>query len=410
MQRLASRLLPLSIGLLAASGLRAQFAEGFDSQATADVTVLTQPDNLVSYVDYSNMTVGSTTFSLPEAPRPIAGSAPTRGVLIQCNLTQTTASAVNLLAGATPINFSGRIRLSFDAYISVPVPLPAGSTEQLLWGVGVDNIAPIEARNNRGAFTNGIYGWLAGENGYGTEDAAINEGDLEIADLGDTQPGEDVPFNEAFDVNSVGGPNGCAANNWVRVDIDVDAAGVRVYHNGVLFFDAPGVAPNGFAMIGYEDPFNSLGSNPDAQWGLLDNFRVTTPTGCGTLGSAVRQGTPTTGEILGGAPPAVSAPMTVRLRGAPPSSVAFLAAGMPAPFTITAPINANCTLDFELVSTLVILTTPTNADGGAQVTIEIPDNPAFCGQVLGFQYLWLDVANHVCPIVVSDGLATTFGS
>ncbi|MFT4513917.1 MAG: hypothetical protein ACI89X_002592 [Planctomycetota bacterium] len=410
MSRLATRLLPLSVGLLAATGLRAQFSEGFDNQATADITVLSQPDSIVTFVDYSNMTVGSTTFVLPEAPRPIPGSASTRGVLIQCNVTQAAASAVNLIAGSTPLVFSGRFRLSFDAYISVPLPLPAGSTEQLLWGVGVDNFLPIEARNNRGAGTNGIYGWLAGENGYGTEDAAINDGDFELADLGDTQAGESVPFNEAFDSNSIGGPNGAAANTWVRVDIDVDAAGVRVYHNGVLFFDELGIVPNGFAMIGYEDPFSSLGSNPDAQWGVLDNFRVTTPTGCGTLGTAVRQGTATTGEILGGAPPAISAPMTVRLRGGPTSTVAFLVAGIPAPFTIPVPINATCILGVELLTIAATINASTNGDGGAQVTFDLPNNPAFCGQSLGFQYLWLDFANPACPLVVSDGLAVTFGS
>ena len=410
MPRLTNRLLPLSIGLLAATGLRAQFSEGFDSQATADVTVLTQPDNIVTFVDYSNMTVGSSTFNLPEAPRRIPGTAATSGVLIQCNVTASAASAVNLLAGATPILFTGRYRLSFDAYINVPLPLPGGSTEQLLWGVGVDNIAPIEARNNRGTGTNGIYGWLAGENGYSTEDACINNGDAILLDLGDTQPGENVPFNEAFDSNSIGGPNGAAANTWVRVDIDVDANGVRVYHNGVMFFDATIATPNGYAMIGYEDPFNSLGTNPDAQWGVLDNFRVTTPSGCGMLGTSIKQGTATTGEILGDAPPAISAPMTVRLRGGPTSSVVFLMGGLPSPVTIPVPLGPTCTVGSELLTLDAILGVPTNGDGGSILTLEVPDNPALCGQSLGFQYLWLEFANPACPFVVSDGLAVTFGS
>ena len=41
------------------------------------------------------------------------------------------------------------------------------------------------------------------ENGYGTEDAAIFENGTELNDLGDTQLGEDAPFNEAFDSNAV---------------------------------------------------------------------------------------------------------------------------------------------------------------------------------------------------------------
>ena len=272
----AQRLLATAVfGALAVSGARAQFAEGFDLQVIADVTIQNEPDTIVTFVDYSNMTVGSTNFSIPEAPRPVAGSLPTRGLLVQCKVTQGAAAAVNVVAGATPISFSGRYRLSFDAWINVPLPVPGGSTEQLLWGVGVDDFAPIEARHNRGGGTVGVWGWLAGENGYSSEDAVINEGDVPQGVLGDLVAGQGVPFNEAFDSNAIGGPNGCAANTWVRVDIDVDANGTRVFYNGAQFFDVPNVPLPGFAMIGYEDPFASLGSQPDGQWCLLDNFRVT---------------------------------------------------------------------------------------------------------------------------------------
>ncbi|MFN3244014.1 MAG: hypothetical protein ACE37K_21085 [Planctomycetota bacterium] len=410
MTKLASRFVPLAIGLAATAGLRAQYAEPFDSQASADVTIVAQPDNVVSFIDYSSFTVGSSLFSIPEAPRPIAGGAPTSGVLIQSNLAQGFATGVNILAGQTPIQFMGRYRLSFDAWINVPVPVPTGGTEQLLWGVGVDNILPIEARNNRGAGTAGIYGWLAGENGYGTEDAAINNGDLELADLGDLQPGEDVPFNEAFDSNAVGGPNGCAANTWVRVDIDVDANGTRVYFNGVEFFNVVDVPVPGFAMIGYEDPFSSISGSPDGQWGILDNFRVSMPTGCGTLGTAVQTGSGT-GEILnGGAPPAVGSPLTARLRGGPASSIAFLAAGQPSPVSLPVPLSPSCTITAELVTLDAILAVPTTADGGAQFTLDLPANPAFCGQSFGWQYLWLDPATPACPFVLTGGLNTTIGS
>ncbi|MFK7740520.1 MAG: hypothetical protein AB8H80_09355 [Planctomycetota bacterium] len=408
----AIRYLSVSLGLLSAAGLRAQYAEPFDAQATADITILQQPDNVVSFVDYSNMTIGAASFSLPEAPRQIAGSLPTRGVLIQANVTQTVASGVNILAGATPITFAGRYRLSFDAYINVPFPLPGGSTEQVLWGVGVDGGATaLEVRNNRGAGTIGVWGWLAGENGYSTEDAVINTGDLELADLGDTQPGEGVPFNEAFDSNTVGGPNGAAANSWVRMDIDVDVTGTRVYINGVEFFNDPTAPVPGFAMIGYEDPFNSLGSDPDAQWALLDNFRVTLPAGCGALGTAVAQGTSAGGEILnGGAPPAVASPLTVRLRGGMPNSVAFIAAGFPSPVSIPVALGANCTVNFELASLDILLDVATDANGGALFTFDVPNNPGLCGFQLGWQWMTLDLANQACPFVLTDGLAMTIGS
>ncbi|MCB9877305.1 MAG: hypothetical protein H6835_06855 [Planctomycetes bacterium] len=407
----ATRLLTVALGALAATGLRAQFAEPFDSQTSADVTILQETDTTVDFVDYSNMTVGSTPWSIPEAPRQLAGSLPTRGVLVKVNVTQGFAAAVNIVAGATPITFGGRYRLSFDAWINVPLPVPGGSTEQLLWGVGVDSFAPIEARHNRGAGTAGIWGWLAGDNGYSSEDAVINDGDVAQGLLGDLVTGQGVPFNEAFDSNSLGGPNGCAANTWTRVDIDVDANGTRVYFNGVQFFDLPTAPLPGFAMIGYEDPFSSLGTAPDGQWCLLDNFLVTVPNGCGTLGTAVAQGTPTGGELLiGSAPPALSAPLTLRLRGGPPSFVAFLAAGVPAPFTINVPLGPGCSVDAEIVTMDAVVSMATDSLGSSQFTLTLPDSPVYCGAQLGLQIVWLDLSNPSCLFQVTNGLTTTFGS
>ncbi|MCA9312618.1 MAG: hypothetical protein KDA21_15495, partial [Phycisphaerales bacterium] len=153
-------------------------------------------------------------------------------------------------------------------------PIPAGSTEQALWGVGVNADAIVEARNTRGTGTVGTWGWLANDNGYGTEDAAFNENDIEVADLGDTQIGESDPFNDAF-TNNIGGPNNVPVNSWVRADIIVSGGNVRVLYNGVEFFNEMSASTDGFAMLGYEDPFSSISSSPDFQWGLFDNFVVT---------------------------------------------------------------------------------------------------------------------------------------
>jgi hypothetical protein len=211
------------------------------------------------------------------------------------------AAAINVLAGTTPIFFSGDYRLSVDVWLSVStpdnyplapatpaVPFPTnGSTEQLLWGVGTDDVGPLEARISRGLGAHGTWGWLAGENGYGTEDAAINENDTELADLGDTQLGEDHFFNNAFQMPvTSGAPNDAPANSWVRVDIEVLGGNVRVLYNDVEFFSRPSSATSGFALIGYEDPFNSVAAYTPAAgmpdfpvedyiWGLFDNFTVT---------------------------------------------------------------------------------------------------------------------------------------
>lgn len=397
--------------LIAAGALRAQYTEGFDSQATADVTILAEPDTSVAFVDYSNMTVGSALFSIPEAPRRVPGSAATRGVVIQANLTAGVTSAVNILAGSTPIPLSGRYRVSFDAWINVPNPLPSGSTEQLLWGVSVDGIAPIECRHNLALGAIGVYGWIAGENGYSTEDSVICDGGLRLAQRGDQQAGNAPFFNDAFNQPVVGGVTNAPANQWVRVDIDVDPLLVRVFYNGIEFHSvAPLSAPSGFVMLGYEDPFSGVGSNKSSQWGLFDNFRFTTPNGTGTPGLATIQGTASgAGHILnGGAPPAIGCPLTLRLRGGPANGLALLNLGFPAPVTISLPYGA-CTIGSEVVGGVGLVFRPTDGLGNGDHSLDLPAASWLEGVSFGFQFFYPDVASP-CGISHTEGIALTIGS
>jgi hypothetical protein len=276
--------------------------------AEFDVTINQQEDTFVTAVNYSNFTIGSTNFAAPLAPN----GSDFGGIVIQANVNPDdpmdplsgVPAAVNVL---TPIAFSGDYTLSYDVWISVPndvvAPYPTnGSTEQLLWGVGANNMDPVVARNTRLNMPGpvGTWGWLAGENGYGTDDAVIFENATELNDLGDTQLGEEVPFNTAFDMPvTPTAPNNAPANQWVEVDIVVTDMGggmsnVQVNYNDVEFFSEQVATSSteGFAMLGYEDPFGSVAnynqSDPnfpdpvameDWMWGLFDNFRVTRPTG-----------------------------------------------------------------------------------------------------------------------------------
>lgn len=278
------RLLSAILVALVPSISLAQFADGL-SDSSADVKINQQADTDVAFVDYGSL------LGIPEAPRQVAGSAATSGVLMQANLTVGSPGAINMLAGATPINFSGNYRLSYDVFMSFGGY--NGTTEQLLWGVGNDDGGVIEGRNTAldpppNNNTAGTWGWLSGENGYSTEDATIFETNIELADLGDTQTGEDAPFNAAFPCSSDGypitgsAPNGAAVFDWVQVDIDVVDLGdggseVKVYYNFVEFFSeqVSNSSVNGFAMIGYEDPFSSLNDDPTNTYGVLDNFVVT---------------------------------------------------------------------------------------------------------------------------------------
>ena len=252
------------------------YSEGFDSQASAKVVENNDADTIVTYVDYSNFTVGAATFNVPEAPNMVAGSASTRGVLMQANLVNAAPAIVNLIAadspGGTPVSFSGDYSLTFDMWLSVFIPVGAGGTEQLVYGIGNDGGVPL-GRSNRldtpGPM--GTWGWLATELGYGTEDAVIYENSTELERLGNTQLGQDVLFIDAFGNN----PDQAPANTWTQVEVVSLGGNVKVYYNGVLFHDQASASTNGFAVVGYEDPFGSLAEFPDNQWGIADNFVVT---------------------------------------------------------------------------------------------------------------------------------------
>lgn len=264
----------LACGALIAAPMAhaAMFSEGFDSDA-ADVKIVKQGNAIATFVDYSNFTVGATSHSIPEAPRKVGGSADTKGLLLQANVATGAAEAINVLAGASPVVFSGEYKMSFDAWIGVADPVPAGGTEQLIWGVGSADDGDFEARNTR-TTADGVWGWLSGENGYGSEDATIYVNGTAASAIGDTQTDATAAlFNSAFTTNF--GANNAAANSWVRVDVFVRADSTSVKFNGVEFFSIPAAAPAGAALLGYEDPFGgSLSAAPDFQWGLFDNFTV----------------------------------------------------------------------------------------------------------------------------------------
>lgn len=248
------------------------FSDGLDDN-TADVTIAAQADTATSFIDYSSFSVGLESFSIAEAPNQVAGSAATSGVLVQANF-NGTASAANVIAGATPQVFSGNYFLTYDIWINVADPVPSGGTEQLLWGVGKNDTTAL-GRNNRFDDGTGTWGWLAGENGYGTEDAAIFNATTELADLGDSQAGEAQPFIDAFTGNPLTVGNPTAANAWTEVLVTVVDGETSVFFNGVEFFSETTPDTTGFAFAGYEDPFSSISGAQDFQFGIIDNIVVT---------------------------------------------------------------------------------------------------------------------------------------
>lgn len=254
-----------------AAGLGATLWEDGLDDNTADVSILATGDASATFIDYSNFTLGSTTHNIAEAPSMVAGSAATSGVLITANTAAGAGNGANILSNAS---FSGDYRFSFDMYLSVDIPVPIGGTEQGLFGIG-QNGTDFSGRTTRPTVANGTYGWLATELGYFSEDAAVNDGGTELADLGNSLDG-DTLFNLAFDGNPYkdGFDDFTPANTWTTVDIVSVGGNVRVLFNGVVFFEAATSDVDGSVMAGYEDPFSSISGSPDFQFGIIDNMLV----------------------------------------------------------------------------------------------------------------------------------------
>lgn len=272
----------LLVALLLASlssGALAQvlYTEAFDAEATAKVSALATGDTVVRYLDYSEFTVGGEDFMVEEAPNRIEGSADTRGVLFLANLSEAAANTVNLLATESPggalLSLSGPYLLRFDVFMGLGDPIPeSGSTEQVLWSLGADGVLNQGRPQRENPDNNGIWGWLAGEGGYSTEDSVIYEANELLEKKDNLNHSEEwaMAFDDQRPVPTI------PANAWTEVLVEAFSDRTRVFYNGHLFHEvATSVgASDGTVMVGYEDPFGSLSGAPDFQWGLIDNVVV----------------------------------------------------------------------------------------------------------------------------------------
>lgn len=272
------------------------YSESFDSQATAKVLVNKLANADLAYVDYSSFIRdqsgggggGPVTVRIPEAPNRIAGSAATRGVLLNATY-GGTARTINLLASATPGGaaavFSGNYRMAFDMWLAVDPTATAGTTEVGLYGIGHSGTATVSYARRASAGV-GTFGWASSEGGIGTT------GDLGMfvgttaAFLTENTANSGL-FAQAFPQGSsiANTPN----NQWSQVELIVVENKVTLFVNGVKFGETTDPAvTDGFASIGYEDPFT--GSTPgglNRQFGLFDNLTIDSIAGAPSLEAVV---------------------------------------------------------------------------------------------------------------------------
>jgi hypothetical protein len=262
------------------------FADGFNlaQPLTNNWTVAQQADTYVSLVDYSDFNlnalfgVGSgISTGVGEAPNSgLAGGPATTGVVFAANVTSGTAVAANLVSNlsfaATP-----QFTLQFDLYMATggPALVNGNATEVGLWGVGRSGTAAV-GYGNRATAGDGVWGWLAGDNGFGSEDAAVFQNTTELIDIGDTaDAGAGDLFDTAFDFEFPDFAHHSPLFEWVTVRAQHDGTNIRVSFNGVEFFSVAASLPTGRIAVGYGDPFASISSAPDVQFGIIDNVLVT---------------------------------------------------------------------------------------------------------------------------------------
>jgi len=238
-------------------------------------TIASDPDTNVVIVDYSDFDllslfgVGSgINLGIPEAPNSSTGS-PSTGVVFTANTSLGTPASVNLISKSM-FDLS-EFRFQYDVFLlSEDQALAANnSTETTVWGVGRTTATPT-GRANRSSAGDGVWGWLTTENGIGEEDAALNSDTSELADIGDTfDPGAASLFDAAFEGRRFA--NDSPLGSWVTVRAEYDGTDFSVFFNDILFF-AESVSPEpGSIMVGYSDPFGSISSSPDFQFGVIDN-------------------------------------------------------------------------------------------------------------------------------------------
>ena len=269
------RVLSLGFLLIAATqsdgGNCTEWSESFDSLTNAKVA-LTEfgGSNNVFVADYAS------SFFIPEAPRPVPGGSATTGLVIEVNRSSPgTVSSVNATALIAPngptLDLTNNYRVSFDVYMSLRIAsLPySGSTQAMLWGIGTGDTNA----NGRGAPTanDGVWGWLAVDGGFLSEDATFYNEDVAVQELRQQPPDESPFFSQAFGSVS---PNNVPWNRWVPVDIVVENNVVDVFFSGVRFFSETATNTDGTPFLGYMDPFAGLSAVPDFQRAVFDNFRV----------------------------------------------------------------------------------------------------------------------------------------
>ncbi len=275
------------------------FEDDFDTDTSGSWTILqSSADTAATFAwDYSLL-------GIPPSPN---GDGSTLGLKLEANMALPgTIESITVLP--TGESYSGNYLLTFDMWINVNGPLPAGgtgSTEFVTAGVGHDGVTN-NFHTGTTATSTGVGGWfaVAGEGGSTRDFRAYKNNSEQFAESGQfaagtssagggahnntatyyaaTFPGDAPPAQQQLDFPQQTGTAavGTVGFAWRQVELRRTGTRVRWSIDGLRIADldqniGTTVFPlDGNIAIGYLDPFTSVSDNAALSFGVIDNVRV----------------------------------------------------------------------------------------------------------------------------------------
>jgi len=263
------------------------FADDFDVNSSTSWTL-----NRSSTDSRATFAYNYAPYGIPAAPHSVGGS--TKGVKFEANVSAGVAGALNI----SPIgqSFGGNFRLHYDLWINANGPFPAGgsgSTQHQTAGVGTAG-----NRVQWGAGTaDGVWFAIDGE-GQGTDSSPDIRTYVGTALQSETSGcyvgGKDLiirrsqhPYYEnvfpggqtapAAQSQSGGLDNGTIGFGWRDVVINKTGNIIEWFIDGLKIASVTNSITANNIFIGYWDSFNSLSSNTNLSFAIVDNLRVEVP-------------------------------------------------------------------------------------------------------------------------------------
>ncbi len=229
---------------------------------------------------------------IPEAPNSLVGDTATSGLKLEANIVSPSA-AESLTAYPIGENFTGNYRLRFDAWINFSLDNfynngAAGTTEFIGGGIGYDNVATDVGP--------GVHILATGDGGSGSDWRIFNGGAFQSTDAmlagtrngfasyySDFLPAVTAPVGQQPDTPPNESTAGSPGFQWVTFDIQNNEGYVVVKIEKPGGDTLPLIGLNGTGNtdgnigLTYADFFSSVSTQPEFQFGLIDNVVVDVP-------------------------------------------------------------------------------------------------------------------------------------